>query len=175
MRKIAIALYLLITPLGIYPISEGTLKGMGEPLESHIQLHQELINSGGICKYRDRCLILSTALLYEARGESRKGQIAVLDVITNRVKSGRYPNTIKGVIFQRKQFSYVGKEHLQKTPSKKSIDKAYKLTYDYLNGDVQRVLPESSLWYHTTKVSPVWSRKMVVEARIGNHIFYKEK
>lgn len=175
MRKIAIALYLLITPLGITTLPEGTLKGLGSPHSSHIQLHQALERSGGICKYRERCLMLSTALLYEARGESKKGQIAVLDVITNRVKSGRYPNTVKGVISQRKQFSYVGKEHLQSKPSKKSVDKAYKLTYDYLNGDVQRVLPESSLWYHTTKVNPVWNRKMVVEARIGNHIFYKEK
>ena len=48
---------------------------------------------------------LANAIFHEARGESLRGQVAVAHVILNRVKDGRFPNTIKGVIWQPRQFS----------------------------------------------------------------------
>ena len=56
----------------------------------------------------DEVLWLSKIITAESKGESLIGQIAVGDVIMNRVKSPLYPNTIYGVIFDRKygvQFS----------------------------------------------------------------------
>ena len=56
----------------------------------------------------DEVLWLSKIISAESKGESLIGQIAVGDVIMNRVKSTLYPNTIYGVIFDRKygvQFS----------------------------------------------------------------------
>ena len=53
---------------------------------------------------------LSKIISAEARGESLLGQIAVGNVVLNRVRSGQYPNSIYGVIFDRKygvQFSPV--------------------------------------------------------------------
>ena len=48
---------------------------------------------------------LLAALIYcEAGGSSYEGQLAVGAVVCNRVRSGRYPNTIRGVIYQRGQF-----------------------------------------------------------------------
>ena len=50
---------------------------------------------------------LANAIFHEARGESREGQIAVGHVILNRVKDRRYPDTVRGVVWQPKQFSGV--------------------------------------------------------------------
>lgn len=47
---------------------------------------------------------LANVIYHEARGESRKGQIAVGYVVLNRKRSPRYPNTLRGVIWQRFQF-----------------------------------------------------------------------
>ncbi len=41
----------------------------------------------------------------EAGGEDIKGRILVANVILNRVKSSKFPNTLKGVVYQGKQFS----------------------------------------------------------------------
>ena len=55
---------------------------------------------------------LATAIYFEARGEPEKGQLAVAQVVLNRVKNPAYPNTICGVVYQNKdrrfscQFSF---------------------------------------------------------------------
>lgn len=59
-------------------------------------------------KYTDSELRLLSALIYcEAQGESYNGKLAVGIVVMNRVKSNRYPDTLKGVVYQRYQFSPV--------------------------------------------------------------------
>ena len=45
-----------------------------------------------------RCL--ATAIYFEARGEPIRGQIAVGQVILNRVRSPQFPQTICGVVYQ---------------------------------------------------------------------------
>lgn len=58
--------------------------------------------------YTDAQLRLLSALIYcEANAESYKGKLAVGIVVMNRVRSSRYPDTLKGVIYQRYQFSPV--------------------------------------------------------------------
>ncbi len=71
--------------------------------------------------YRDdEVLWLGRIIMAEAGGESLLGQIAVGDVILNRVKSNQFPNTIWGVIFDKKygvQFSPVANGTIYNTPS----------------------------------------------------------
>lgn len=50
---------------------------------------------------------LANVIYHEARGESRKGQIAVAHVVLNRVADPRYPNSVAGVVWQRHQFSNI--------------------------------------------------------------------
>ena len=53
-------------------------------------------------------LELLAAIIYcEARGESYYGQLAVGAVVLNRVNDTRFPDTIRGVIYQPSQFSPV--------------------------------------------------------------------
>ena len=45
-------------------------------------------------------LWMSTAVYFESRSEPTAGQLAVASVIKNRVKSGRFPNTVEAVVTQ---------------------------------------------------------------------------
>jgi len=68
----------------------------------------------------DEVFWLARIITAESGGESLIGQIAVGDVILNRVKSSLYPNTIYGVIFDRKygvQFSPVLDGRIYNTPT----------------------------------------------------------
>lgn len=68
----------------------------------------------------DEVFWLSRIITAESSGESLLGQIAVGDVILNRVKSSQYPNTIWGVIFDKKygvQFSPVLDGRIYNTPT----------------------------------------------------------
>lgn len=68
----------------------------------------------------DEVLWLARIITAEAGGESLLGQIAVGDVILNRVRSDSFPNTIYGVIFDRKwgiQFSPVANGTIYNTPT----------------------------------------------------------
>ncbi len=48
--------------------------------------------------------LLSRLVYGEARGEPYTGQVAVAAVVLNRVKSSSFPNTIAGVIYQKRCF-----------------------------------------------------------------------
>ena len=68
----------------------------------------------------DEVFWLARIITAEARGESLLGQLAVGNVILNRVASKQYPNTIYGVIFDRKwgvQFSPVLDGSIDNTPT----------------------------------------------------------
>lgn len=59
-------------------------------------------------KYTDSELRYMTSIIYcEARGESYQGKKAVGIVVMNRVRSNKFPDTVKKVIYQSGQFSPV--------------------------------------------------------------------
>ena len=72
----------------------------------------------------DEVFWLARIITAEAGGESLLGQIAVGDVILNRVRSQSFPNTIYGVIFDRKwgiQFSPVANGTIYNSPTYTAI------------------------------------------------------
>lgn len=67
---------------------------------------------------------LSRIISAESRGESLLGQIAVGNVVLNRVKSSQYPNTVKGVVFDTKngvQFEPVSNGSIYQQPTASSV------------------------------------------------------
>ena len=56
----------------------------------------------------DDTTLLAAIIQCEAGSECYEGKVAVGAVVLNRVRSGSYPNSISGVIYQRSQFSPVG-------------------------------------------------------------------
>lgn len=66
-------------------------------------------------KYTAAELRLLTAIIYcEAKSEKYNGKLAVGIVVMNRVKSNRYPNSVKSVVYQKYQFSPVTNGTLRK-------------------------------------------------------------
>lgn len=65
--------------------------------------------------YTDEDLKLLACLVHaEAGTQGYEGKLAVANIVINRVKSSKYPNTIKGVIYQSGQFSVARSGSLQK-------------------------------------------------------------
>jgi spore germination cell wall hydrolase CwlJ-like protein len=124
-----------------------------------------------------RCL--AEAMYFEARGENVAGQLAVAEVILNRVDSVRYPDSVCGVVKQgadRKgcQFSYMCdglKEHIS---NRRVFERIGKIAWLMLAGK-PRTLTDEALYFHATSVRPAWSRTFVRTTKIGRHIFYRPK
>lgn len=129
-------------------------------------------------KTEQKCL--ATAIYFEARGEPVKGELAVAQVVINRVKNPAYPNTICGVVYQNKdmrnacQFSFacdgIKDRITDMTAWRRAEDLAHRVVFEenWWNADVG-----SSTHYHANYVKPRWARTMKKMQKIGHHIFYK--
>jgi hypothetical protein len=120
---------------------------------------------------------LTEALYFESRGETLDGQIAVAEVILNRVDSPLYPRTICGVVKQRGgggcQFSYVCDGHTDRMREKTAADLAGRIARAMLDG-APRVLTDGATHFHTRNVRPGWSKRFSHTASIGAHLFYRQ-
>lgn len=112
--------------------------------------------------------LLAKITMVEAGYEGYEGQLAVANVILNRVKDDRFPDTIRDVIYAGKQFPPAHNGLLDKSEPNESVLKAVK---DALNGKNNVA---DALYFHNPKVSggKFWSSLDVVTT-IGNHRFYK--
>lgn len=108
---------------------------------------------------------LATAIYHEANSESEKSQIAVANVIMNRVKSKKFPNSVCSVVSQKNQFSWYGKT------KHKYNDKTVNIAEKVLSNRVHDVT-NGSLYFHSGR-NPYWTKKMKFVTKIGGHKFYK--
>ncbi len=113
---------------------------------------------------------LSRIISAESRGEPLIGQVAVGNVVMNRVKSSEYPNTIYGVIFDRKhgvQFSPILDGSIYKSPTYSSIQAA-KICLEGI-----RISEDILFFLEPTKANSAWvvlNRKYAFT--VGNHYFF---
>lgn len=171
------AIEVLLVAILTLPISK-TLEAPVEPptpLLGHVHIFKDLDKSGELCKYREECRLIAEAVVYESRGEPEEGQKLVIDVILNRVKDKRFPNSVKEVLTQPKQFSYINDMHRQKPPKREVVEKIQQLTHHYLKEGGNEVAPEGVLWYHSNTVKPVWRHNLTKVGVVGRHIYYREK
>jgi spore germination cell wall hydrolase CwlJ-like protein len=124
-----------------------------------------------------RCL--SEALYFEARGESLVGQVAVAEVILNRVDSGKYPDSVCGVVRQGAtgrlhacQFSYNCDGRPEDIHERDAWDRVGRVARRMIDGHA-RALTSGATHYHALHVAPRWSRRFEKTARIGEHVFYR--
>lgn len=114
---------------------------------------------------------LSRIISAESRGESLRGQVAVGNVILNRVASGQFPDTIRDVIFDRKdavQFEPVANGTIYSEPTAQSV-LAARLA---LNGT--SVVGNSLYFFNPSYSSGSWVRQnRPYHGTIGCHVFYR--
>lgn len=124
-------------------------------------------------------MCLAIAVYFEARSEPLAGQYAVAEVIMNRVEHNRFPDGVCAVVKQDKgpkpmdcQFTFYcdGKPEAIHEPD--AWTDAQMIAFQVMQDNYVRILPEDTLWYHTTGVNPKWSRKLEVAEQIGIHKFF---
>lgn len=115
-----------------------------------------------------RCL--AGAIYFESKGEPLAGQLAVANVILNRMKSGRYPTTVCGVIKQPGQFGFVRGGRI---PAIDTGARAYKTAVavakvaltDAWNAPVQ-----GAMYFNGVRAPRPGGKRI---ASIGGHAFYR--
>jgi len=124
---------------------------------------------------------LSEALYFEARGEGAKGQVAVAQVIFQRLRNKHYPNSICGVVYQGQhskdgcQFSFACGKKKAVVRDEKQWNNAQMLAARILTTGVRMDdLTSRATHFHAISVSPEWADHLVKTIQIGNHIFYRD-
>jgi spore germination cell wall hydrolase CwlJ-like protein len=126
---------------------------------------------------------LATAIYFEARGEPELGQVAVAQVVLNRLKNPAYPNTICGVVYQNKdqrnrcQFSFACDGIPDRITEREPWAAAQALAKKIVSDDRTMYMSDvgAATHYHANYVRPRWARTMTKVDKIGRHIFYETK
>lgn len=147
---------------------EEDLEYLRKKLQQEIAMSQRAANATwrniSDVSFADGDLYLLANLIYcEAGGEPYEGKLAVGAVVINRMLSSVYPDTVVGVIYQRKQFSPVGSGRL-----------ALALNDNKANADCYRAAEEAmsgmsnvgNCVYFRTPIDGLTG------ISIGGHIFY---
>lgn len=112
--------------------------------------------------------LLARLVHAEAKGEPYEGKIAVAEVVLNRVSDDRFPDSVKEVIYQDKQFQPVDNGSINKpadNESKKAVTEAVKQS--------GKEDDDSVFFYNPDIVSKTWLQTRTVTKEIGNHRFAK--
>ncbi len=125
----------------------------------------------------EKCL--AEAIYFEARGEAVRGQIAVAQVILNRAFSGKYPDTVCGVVYQNKhrhlacQFTFACDGHPDVIREPDMWERAQKIAKAMLDGQLWLPEVDRSTHYHAYWVRPSWVNEMKRNWKYGVHTFYR--
>jgi spore germination cell wall hydrolase CwlJ-like protein len=124
---------------------------------------------------------LTEVIYFESRGEVVRGQMAVAQVVLNRAFSGKYPNTVCGVVYQNAhrhlacQFTFACDGIADKVKEPDMWERAVVIANEMLDGKIW--LPEvgKATHYHAHWVHPGWVREMNKLHRVGVHTFYRPR
>ena len=127
----------------------------------------------------EKCL--AEAIYFEARGEAVRGQIAVAQVVLNRAFSGKYPETVCGVVYQNKhrhlacQFTFACDNHRDVIREPDMWVRAKKIAKAMLEGQLWLPEVDKSTHYHAYWVRPSWVNEMKKMHKTGVHTFYRPR
>ena len=146
---------------------------------------------------------LAKNMYYEARDQGTAGKIAVTNVVLNRIKDKRFPNTICEVVQQgptreswktkkdknipeeeriyypikhRCQFSWYCDGASDDPKNKEKYEEAYLLSLNIVDKKFPLMdITDGALFYHADYVRPAWARTKQRTTEIGDHILYTWK
>jgi hypothetical protein len=125
----------------------------------------------------ERCL--ANAIYFEARSEPIRGQMAVAQVVINRVFSGFYPNDVCGVVYQNAnrhlacQFTFACDGKSKAITERSHWAVANRIARQTLDGQIYVPEVGKSTHYHAAYVHPNWAHEMRRLVRFGLHSFYR--
>ena len=141
----------------------------------------KLVDKNGKAVSEKELWCMATAIYFEARSESYRGQVAVGQVVMNRLHHRLYPDTICNVVFQNQhmrnacQFSFACDGIPERVTEKKAWAQAEEIAKGVINGTLYITEVGKSTHYHATYVYPHWAPRLKRNTKIGHHIFYQFK
>ena len=131
------------------------------------------------------CMALN--IYHEAKNQSMLGQIAVGQVVMNRVEDTRFPDNVCDVVTQAVTYKGTDKPVLHKCQFSWYCDgqkdepkyhseewwNAQEYASIVLSGTVVLDVTEGATHYHATYVRPAWAKTKTRTTRIDRHIFYR--
>ncbi|MEW6255093.1 MAG: cell wall hydrolase [Pseudomonadota bacterium] len=127
----------------------------------------------------EKCL--AEAIYFESRGEPKRGQIAVAQVIVNRVFSGYYPNDVCKAVYQNAhrhlacQFTFACDNVKDVIREPDMWVQAKQIASDMLDGKLWLESVGRATHYHAYWVRPNWISEMRKLDKIGVHTFYRPR
>jgi spore germination cell wall hydrolase CwlJ-like protein len=125
-------------------------------------------------------MCIAQAVYFEARGEPLVGQVAIAEVILNRIVDARYPDTACEVVYQNQhrrhkcQFSFACDGQSDRPRNTQSWEKALKIVALVMEGERSGIAKRAT-HYHASYVNPRWSAHLSKLGQVGSHIFYREE
>jgi len=156
--------------------SKGEVTGAGHRPQSPA----ERLGLGGAARQKaEKCL--ADAIYFEARAEPVRGQIAVAQVVMNRVFSGYYPGSVCGVVYQNSrrhlacQFTFACDGIPERVTEPDAWQRAKEIAQRTLDGRLWLPDVGKATHYHARWVRPGWIHEMRKLDRIGVHTFYRPR
>ena len=114
---------------------------------------------------------LASTVYYESKGEPLAGQLAVAQTILNRTRSGRFPESVCGVVKQHGQFTFLHGGQIPTPPhGSNAWQTAVAIATIAEHGLWKQTAPDA-LYFHAARVSPGWGKTRI--AALGHHIFFR--
>ena len=167
----------------------------GVGLETRLRIMNEYYSGDKTAeKDIESVVCLAKNAYFEARNQSILSQIAVSQVVMNRVQHQDFPNTVCGVVYEA-QLSKWYKEKLNKEVPLKdrcqfswycdgkadiirdqdAYELALAVAHQVLSGYDMVDVTKGALWYHATYVRPYWAKEKLYTVKHEDHIFYTER
>lgn len=176
-----------VTETGAAPIDErgftladiASARPQGTAAVTEVALNSRLNVAASNLEKERRCL--ATGIYFEARGETYYGQLAVAEVILNRVASVEYPDTVCEVVFQNAhrrnacQFSFACDGKADRPRDQLAWKKARRIAKYSMMGVPRQPVIGDATHYHADYVAPHWASAFTQIAKIGKHIFYRDE
>jgi spore germination cell wall hydrolase CwlJ-like protein len=127
----------------------------------------------------EKCL--ANAIYFESRDEPVRAQIAVAQVVMNRVFSPFYPKDVCGVVYQNAhrrfacQFTFACDGHEGPITEPYAWSRAQHIARDVLDGKLWMPEVAKSTHYHDSWARPNWIGEMKKMDRLGGLIFYRPR
>jgi hypothetical protein len=140
---------------------------------------QRLKLAGKVRAEAERCL--AKAVYFEARDESFTGQVAVAQVVMNRVFSPFYPHDVCDVIYQNAdrhrhcQFSFACDGKPEQVDEADAWERAEHIAQLTLDGQLYVQAVGTATHYHAAYAHPAWVGEMRRITREGGHLFYRPR
>lgn len=146
-------------------VSELELKKINHLKSKNLHAGQKLILPKTISNNEKD--LLARLVHAEAKGEPHAGKVAVALVVLNRVEDDRFPDKIKDVIYQDRQFQPVDNGAINE-PADNLSEKAVMEALALKGQNDQSVF-----FFNPDETNSTWLRTKTVTTVIGNHRFAK--